>query len=118
MSVGVPLEGRSRGTWPVPTDGLSLGWSDPGTAPVTPSEVAHALRAPSAHGLPDQRGYPYLVGRSQLHEREGEPTEGIALAHFIVSDDIERSWRFYFGVPRPRLPDVLNKMSVAMPMAT
>jgi len=45
----------------VPPVGLS-----PGTATVTPSEVAHALRSPSAHRLLDQCGYPCLVGRIHL----------------------------------------------------
>ena len=29
------------------------------------------------------------------------PPEGIALAHFIVSNDVERSRRFYTELPRP-----------------
>src|SRR4030088_3328220 len=61
MSVGVSLEGRSRGP------GLRL---PPSVCPL----VGLSLRThPSAHGLVNESGYPCLVDRSQLYDRERIP---------------------------------------------
>ena len=99
------LARTSRETWHLPAH---VGRS-PGGASVTPSEVVPA--PPSAHGLLDQRGFPCLVGRSQLHEREGaRPSPGPVPASERSSQALR--------LPRPRRHLSLGAEPLSSPWRT
>ena len=63
----------------------------------TAEEAAKAAGA--LHGKGSRRGCPMTASELGINApRFPSPTEGIVLAHFIVSDDVERSRRFYTEV--------------------
>ena len=94
-------------TGSVPRDVSCLSLSAPHLLPSRPSRPSPPFSAVVRDGVSDhhnvgcrpgrKRGVRPNQWRCQMAEL-GPPAEGILLAHFIVSDDVERSRRFYTEV--------------------
>ena len=83
------------------------------TATRQPKEIEFLLVLASAANSVVKRVRDLTSGRCQMAELP-PPPEGIVLTHFIVSDDVERSRRFYTEVLGGRVEHPGDPVNVAL----